>query len=66
MCVTAATAPSGRFAAGFLEPVGEHGFGVIGGPLVGQHVVETWIVVVQAEQQPTTHCARDSSEIDRY
>ena len=28
--VTAATTPCGRFAAGFFEPVGEHGFGVIG------------------------------------
>ena len=49
--VTATIASSGRFAAGFFEPVGEHGFGVMGGPLVGQHLVETRIVVVQAEQQ---------------
>ena len=50
-CVTAARALCGRFAAGFFEPIGEHGFGVIGGPLVGQHLVETRIVVVQAQQQ---------------
>jgi hypothetical protein len=35
-------------AAGFFKPVGKHGFGVIGGPLVGQHLVETRIVAVQA------------------
>ena len=50
-CVTAARVPCGRFAAGFFEPISEHGFGMIGCPLVGQHLVETWIVVVQAEQQ---------------
>ena len=50
-CVSAACAPCDGFAAGFFEPIGEHGFGVIGRPLVGQHVVETRIVVMQAEQQ---------------
>ncbi|HEY4311545.1 MAG TPA: hypothetical protein VGN12_19015 [Pirellulales bacterium] len=51
--MTAACAFCGCLAAGFFEPIGEHGFGVIGGPLVGQHLVETRIVVVQAEQQLT-------------
>ena len=50
-CITAVGAPSGRFATGFSKPVGERGFGGIGGPLVAQHLVETRIVVVQAEQQ---------------
>jgi hypothetical protein len=44
---------SGRFAAGFLEPVGEHGLGVLHCPLIGEHFVETGIVIVQAEQQFT-------------
>ena len=52
-CVTAATAASGRFAAGFLEPVGKHGFGVLPCPLVGEQLIETWIVIVQAQQQFT-------------
>ena len=52
-CVTAARAPCGRLAAGFFQPISEHGFGVIDGSLVGQHLVETQIVVVQAEQQLT-------------
>ena len=49
--MTASRALRGRFAAGFFEPIGEHGFGAIGGPLVWQHLVETRVVVVQAEQQ---------------
>ena len=51
--VTAATTPSGRFATGFFEPVVEHGLGMLDCPLVGEHLIETWIVVVQAEQQFT-------------
>ena len=51
--VAAARALCGRFAAGFFEPVGEHGFGVIGSPLVGQHLVETRIVAVQSQEQLT-------------
>ncbi len=51
--MTTTRAACGRFAAGFFEPIGEHGFGVIGRPLIGQHLVETRVVVVQAEQQLT-------------
>src|SRR4051812_16863687 len=51
--VTAATTPSCRFATRFFESVVEHGFGVLGCPLVGEHLIETWIVVVQAQQQLT-------------
>ena len=51
--MTTATAPCGRFAARFLEPVGEHGLGVMHCPSVREHLIETWIVIVQAEQQFT-------------
>src|SRR5882757_4043872 len=51
--VTAATTPSGRFATRFFEPVVEHGLGVMHCPLVGEHLIETWIFVVQAQQQLT-------------
>src|SRR5207302_2651161 len=51
--VTAATTSSGRSAPGFFEPISEHGFGVSDCPLVGEHLIETWIVIVQAEQQFT-------------
>ena len=40
--MTSATAPSGGFAAGFCEPVGEHGLGVLGSPVVWHHVIESW------------------------
>jgi hypothetical protein len=51
--VTAATTPSGRFATGFFEPVVEHGFGVLDCPLVREHLIESWIIIVEAEQQFT-------------
>jgi hypothetical protein len=35
-------------AAGFFEPVGEHGLGVLGCPVVGEHFIETWLLVVEA------------------
>jgi hypothetical protein len=51
--VTSARVLCGCFAAGFFEPVDEHGLGVMHCPLVREHFIETWIVVVQAEQQFT-------------
>ena len=51
--MTSATAPSGRFAAGFCEPVGVHGLGVLGSPVVWQHLIESWIIVVKAKQRLT-------------
>jgi hypothetical protein len=50
--MTSATAPSGNFAAGFCEPVGKHGLGVLGSPADWQHPIESCINVVEAEQQP--------------
>ncbi len=47
--MAAASAFGGGFAACFFEPIGEHGFGVIGGPLVGQHLVETRVVANLSE-----------------
>lgn len=49
--VTAATTSSCRFATRFFESIVEHGFGVLDCPLVREHLIETWIVVVQAQQQ---------------
>src|SRR5437016_11792310 len=51
--VTAATTPSCCFATRFFESVVEHGFGVLDCPLIREHLIETWIVVVQAQQQLT-------------
>jgi hypothetical protein len=51
--MTSATAPSGGFAAGFCEPVGEHGHWVWGSPVAWQHLIESWIIVVEAEQKFT-------------
>src|SRR5258707_2172840 len=51
--VTAAITSSGRSAPNFFEPISEHGIGVLDCPLVGEHLIETWIVVVQAQQQLT-------------
>jgi hypothetical protein len=51
--MAAARVPCGRFAAGFFEPVAEYGLGMLPCPLVGEHLIETWIVVVQTEQQFT-------------
>ena len=39
--------------AGFFEPIGEHGFGVIGGPLIGRNLVKTRSVAVQAQEHLT-------------
>ena len=51
--MTSAPAPSGGFAAEFCETVGEQGLGVLGSPVAWQHLIESWIIVVEAEQQFT-------------
>jgi hypothetical protein len=49
--MTSATAPSRGFAVRFCEPVGEDGLGVLVSPVVWQHLIESWIIVVEAAQQ---------------
>src|SRR5688572_11719986 len=49
--VTPATAASGRFAASFFQSISKHGLGMLDGPSVGEHLIESWIVVVQTQQQ---------------
>ena len=44
-------AGASRFGTGFVEPVGEDGFGVRRSPMVGQHLFQLWIVRVQAEEK---------------
>ena len=61
--VASAVALSCRFAARFFEPIGEHGFGVIGGPLVGQHLVEARVVTVQAQEQLAQDRSRVRSDV---
>ena len=51
--VTAATTPICRFATRFFESVVEDGLGLTNCPLVGEQLIETWIVVMQAQQQFT-------------
>ena len=46
--MTSATAPSRGFAVRFCEPVGEDGLGVLVSPVVWQHLIESWIIVVEA------------------
>lgn len=49
--VTSSATLPGCLATGFFEPVVEHRVGVTSGPLIGKHLVETRVVVVQVEEQ---------------
>ena len=46
-----AVAFAGYFGAGFVEAVGQHGFGVLGGPTIGKHLFESGIAGVQSHQR---------------
>ena len=40
-----------RLGSGLVEPMGEDGLGVCRGPAVGQHLVQSRIVRMQAEEK---------------
>ena len=48
---TSAVAFAGCFGAGFVEAVGQHDFGMLGGPMIGKHLFESGIAAVQSHQK---------------
>lgn len=44
-------AGAGRFISGFFGPMGENRLGVGRGPAVGQHLLQTRVVGIEAEQK---------------
>jgi len=46
-----AAASASRFGSGFFEPVSEDRLGMCCGPAVGQHLFQTRIIRVDAEQK---------------
>ena len=49
--MTSAVALSCRFAAGLFKAIVQHCLGVLGRPVVRQHLIESRIVSVQAQEQ---------------
>ena len=51
----AAIGPAGSgtsgFGSGFIQPVGEDGFGMCCGPAVGQHLLQPLVICMEAEQE---------------
>jgi hypothetical protein len=56
--MTSAIFSSGRFAARFFQSIGEHGLRMLDCPPVREHLIESWIVVVKAQQQLAQVCPR--------
>lgn len=46
-----AAAGPGRFIAGFFESMGENRLGVCCGPAVGEHLLQTQVIRIEAEQK---------------
>jgi hypothetical protein len=42
--MSTAGSDAGGFGSGFVEPMVEDGFGMRGGPAVGRHLVQSWII----------------------
>jgi hypothetical protein len=39
------------FGSGFVQPMGEDGLGMRCGPVVGQHLLQPWVVRMQTEEE---------------
>ena len=48
--MSAASSGANGFGSAFVQPVGEDCFGMRRGPAVGQHLLETQVVGMQAEK----------------
>ena len=51
--MSAAGAGANGLGSGFVEPMGEHGLGMRRGPAIGQHLFQSRIIRMQAEEKVT-------------
>ena len=50
---------AGGFGSGFFEPMSENRLGVCCGPAVGQHLLQTRVIGMEAEQKLADVAVRD-------